>query len=430
MIRRLLAFLALPLVLAAALSAAPTPAQAQTAAVVASCGSASYTAGTFNTPTIDVNGKACGGANGDPVRIVATCGTVSPLYVAGQFNYPTADTTGITCTNASSGSGTVTSIIAGTGLSGGTITTTGTIALNAITANSALVNATGGSAIPSAAALPSCSTASSALTYTTSTGFGCNTISGSATVTPGQLSGLGMSNDGVTPNTILDVAAGQATNSTGATSIVLSGAFTKTTGAFVAGTGNGCLDTGAVGATHWYHVFLISKAAGASPDILCSLSATAPTMPSTYTLFRRIGSVSTNVSSNLIAFTQLNDSFRWKVNITDISNNSSGPGTSATLVTLSVPTGVQVTALFQSYWQDSLGNNIFYTSPDDTDTAPDTSFQFTQIVNATIGFNQQNFQLRTNTSSQIRARATSAAGTIIWNIKTFGWVDDRGMGIN
>ena len=68
-----------------------------TARVVGACGTASYTAGKFNYPTIDAQGRACGGADGDPVMVVSTCGTAS--YTAGKFNYPTADTTGVTCTN-------------------------------------------------------------------------------------------------------------------------------------------------------------------------------------------------------------------------------------------------------------------------------------------------------------------------------------------
>ena len=44
------------------------------------------------------------------------------------------------------------------------------------TANTVLANATAGAASPTAVSMPSCSAGSSALTWTTSTGFGCNTI--------------------------------------------------------------------------------------------------------------------------------------------------------------------------------------------------------------------------------------------------------------
>jgi hypothetical protein len=50
--------------------------------------------------------------------------------------------------------------------------------LAAIATNTIPGNATAGSASPTALAVPSCSTASSALTWTTNTGFGCNSIAG------------------------------------------------------------------------------------------------------------------------------------------------------------------------------------------------------------------------------------------------------------
>jgi hypothetical protein len=55
--------------------------------------------------------------------------------------------------------------------------------LATMAANTVKGNATAGSATPTDLSVPSCSTASSALTWTTSTGFGCNTISGGSSVT-------------------------------------------------------------------------------------------------------------------------------------------------------------------------------------------------------------------------------------------------------
>lgn len=81
-----------------------------------------------------------------------------------------------------SGTGTVTSVASGTGLTGGPITGTGTLSFASIAANRLLGALT--ATTPSALAVPSCSTATSALTWTSGTGFGCNSISpGSGTVT-------------------------------------------------------------------------------------------------------------------------------------------------------------------------------------------------------------------------------------------------------
>lgn len=65
----------------------------------------------------------------------------------------------------------------------------------AIATNTALANATAGSAAPTAISVPSCSTASSALTWTTNTGFGCNTIS--STLTAGTTAASGGTASGI-----------------------------------------------------------------------------------------------------------------------------------------------------------------------------------------------------------------------------------------
>lgn len=71
--------------------------------------------------------------------------------------------------------GTVTSVATGTGLTGGPITATGTISLATIIANTDLMNATSGTAAPTAVAVPSCSATGDAILYTSGTGWGCAT---------------------------------------------------------------------------------------------------------------------------------------------------------------------------------------------------------------------------------------------------------------
>ena len=83
----------------------------------------------------------------------------------------------------------------GSTLGFGTIATGG-IANNAVTlsklatqgANTALANATSGSAVPTAFSMPSCSISASALNWTTNTGFGCNTA---ISVAIANVTGLG-----------------------------------------------------------------------------------------------------------------------------------------------------------------------------------------------------------------------------------------------
>lgn len=97
----------------------------------------------------------------------------------------------------------------------------------------------------------------------------------------------------------VDVAPGTARSDEDNGNIILSSTITKQIdAAFAEGTNQGGLDTGTVAADTKYFVWAIAKPAGTA-DALFSLSNTAPTLPSGFTLKRRIGDVFTDSSSNL-----------------------------------------------------------------------------------------------------------------------------------
>jgi hypothetical protein len=244
------------------------------------------------------------------------------------------------------------------------------------------------------------------------------------------LAGLTLSNDGGSPNTVLDIAAGYAVDSTNAVGITL-GAFTKATGgAWAAGTGQNGMGSGLTIANNtWYHVFAIVNAGTA--DVYFDTSAGAANKPTNTTSFRRIGSFKTAAAStNILAFTQDGDYFRWSASVRDI--NATNPGTSAVTATLgSVPTGANVQAVFNySVANDNSagGNGIYFSDLAANDEAPSASAaplgQFlVQSGSATMmGWEQ----IRTNTSAQIRYRLIASDGSTVVSIVTLGWWDYRG----
>lgn len=244
--------------------------------------------------------------------------------------------------------------------------------------------------------------------------------SGLATLT-GFLGGLTLSTAG--SSATFGIAAGIAADSTSALLLSLASAFTKTTSSWAVGTATGSLDTGSIANSTWYHVFIIG-APMVTPDILISLSPTAPTLPATYTLFRRIGSMKTDGSGNWKKFSQRGNEFLWDVPIEDYDFVTSGT-TSARTETISVPTGVQVNALIRYILV--YGSNQTYclvSSLDVADTTPSNSL-FSCIVFSIEQYAFQPLSVRTNTSAQIRNRINQSDGQFC--IMTIGWIDSRGQ---
>jgi hypothetical protein len=234
------------------------------------------------------------------------------------------------------------------------------------------------------------------------------------------LAGLTLSTAG--SSAAFGIAAGVATDSTNADFLALASAYTKTTSAWAVGSGNGALDTGSIANNTWYHAHLIKRPDTGVVDVLVSLSATAPTLPTNYTLFRRIGSMKTS-SSQWIKFSQKGDEFLWDTRTLDV--NAVAAAASAVLWIINVPTNIKVNVLGFFRLDQSGGScTTIVTSPDESDQGI-VAGSFTATVNAS-GLSPQTafLNVRTNTSAQIRVRSTGTTG--IWYWTTLGWIDDRG----
>ena len=93
---------------------------------------------------------------------------------------------------------------------------------------------------------------------------------------------------------------------------MLSMEFTGVLTADITTSGSGGLDTGVEAADTWYAVHVIGSTLGLNPpNVLLSLSATAPTIPTGFDVFRRVGWIRNNSSSDFIDFLQFgNGSWR------------------------------------------------------------------------------------------------------------------------
>lgn len=238
----------------------------------------------------------------------------------------------------------------------------------------------------------------------------------------GYINGLVLSNDGGTPLTILDIAAGVCTDSTNSIMIILS-AMTKTTSTWVAGSGNGGLGTGlTIAPGVWYHVFaaIISGTA----DVFFDTSMTAANKPTGTTAFRRIGTIATDASSHWIGFIQTNDDFDLLVPVVNITVGTAAGTTAAQTLTVYTPAGIVTKAKLNVILQSTTSTPYLLISALNlTDVAPtNNAFTFIGTINVNTG---GLVQVYTNTSSIVRMRNHNT--TDLNGVLTTGWVDRRGQ---
>jgi hypothetical protein len=130
----------------------------------------------------------------------------------------------------------------------------------------------------------------------------------------------------------------------------------------------------------------------------------------------------TDGSTHWIAATQTGDKFIWGTGVLD-ANGVAGTSVSRTAVTLSVPTGIVVDALFRG--ELAVGASIFlvFTSLQEADAAATDGFS--DLICTSTTKQSGSFARLTNTSAQIGHRTSVAGGAGIY-INTYGWIDTRG----
>lgn len=242
----------------------------------------------------------------------------------------------------------------------------------------------------------------------------------------GYISGLVLSTAG--SSATFGVSVGSAVDGANSDFMLLTSAYTKTTAAWAVGSGNGSFDgTGSAptATAGWYHVYLIKRLDTGVVDILTSVSATSPTMPTNYTLSRRIGAMKTNGSFQWLLFTQDGNDFIWSVPIADIGTTTLD--TTPTLFTLAgVPTGIKVLALMRGFMSHaSAAVAIKIASPDEASSAVD-SVVGDRTAQSIVAGVATGFDLRVKTDTSARVRAVSGSASTTVRSATYGWVDTRG----
>lgn len=253
----------------------------------------------------------------------------------------------------------------------------------------------------------------------------------SINILPGYLFGCTMSTAG--SSTTMSIAAGRATDSTGLQSMALS-AIAKTTSTWAVGTAAGGKSlAAAIANSTWYHFYMIRRPDTGVVDVCFSTNATGlvaadfvaggGNVPDAYTQFRRIGSMRTNASAQWESFVQDGDLFLWSSPVADFTVTN--PTASAVLRALKTPLGIQTVAVLNVSNSGSTLSSFYFSDPATTDiAATNANSQVSLPSSATFGNCQ--IQIRTNTSSQIRARASVSDGSTLMVGTTTAYYDTRG----
>lgn len=223
--------------------------------------------------------------------------------------------------------------------------------------------------------------------------------------------GLAISNDSVTPDEIIDIAVGSIMDSTGVYQINVDSVLSPS----IVDSGLNGLDTGAVAASTVYAVHLVAdpvtqQAVGA----MFSLSATAPLLPFGYSVFKLIGYVVTDGTSDILLgyWTAGNSSRRSFVYDAPIICLSAGASATYAGVALTafVPAVEQTPVMIYSDWTANAAADVL--NYQGFDSTGDAVTIIAPVAGATAHTTQQNMVLAQLNTAAPSIKYKVSAGTV------------------
>jgi len=221
--------------------------------------------------------------------------------------------------------------------------------------------------------------------------------------------------------TELQVSAGQVVDDANTVMFNIA-ALGKTGGSWAVGDGNGGLDTGVI-AAGFYSVYGIHRSDTNVSDILLSLNATSPSMPTNYDSKRHLGFVEVDGSDQFIEHIQHENFTQRKTAATPLTSSS---GT-ATLRTLNgVPTGKKLRVKLNVYVQENDAGiaGVSHWDPALGSTNPTgDNGRVRHHSSATVGGHSTEIEVITDTSARIYNQSTGTIGS--YSAEVIGWYYDR-----
>jgi hypothetical protein len=249
----------------------------------------------------------------------------------------------------------------------------------------------------------------------------------------GYLSGFGLANNGSDATNDIDIAAGAARDKDNGANIVGAALTKQLDAVWAVGTNAGMLASGAAITNTTYHIFAILRPDTGVVDYAADTSATganiAANTNAAYTKIRRIGSI-VRTGGAIKAFSQNGDDFLWTAAAQDLADTTS-PGTTAALVTLTIPVGLVLDALVTLRAQTSAALNTHFSLTATAVTDAAASLANSQIYLAgssaavILSGGWQGY-VRADTSAQIRRRCDQSSADVHIAVATNGYRDRRG----
>lgn len=219
-------------------------------------------------------------------------------------------------------------------------------------------------------------------------------------------------NNATDPTNDIDITSGGSIDSTNVNWMIGTAIIKRLDAAFVVGTNQGGLDTGAV-ANADYYIWRIKRSDTGVVDVLFSLSATAPTMPANYDFRRLIGWFKRVAAANVLFTTYETEGggleLLWSVPTMDI-NLANTLTTARRTDAVKVPLNFSVIAKLRVFWGDAIAGSVnIICCPDETDTAPSASVPPGLTVNHVSGIGLAwTGDVRTSSAGRVASRSTLA----------------------
>jgi len=270
-----------------------------------------------------------------------------------------------------------------------------------------------------------------ALTASTGIIYASPVAGNTQTVLRNYISGFQLANNGTDS---VDVGVGQGADASNSAMIELAALMTKDlSSAWASGTGNGGLFTGSEAADTWYHVFVIRNPTTHAVDagFHTAIDPTA-NIPAGYTQYRRVGSILTDATPDIIGFEQKDGWFTFKdSSALGLDVNVSNVGATEETFTLSTPLGVWSIANIAIQHNDPNGISQIYVhnTVADDEAGRDDAMPLIMQRNPDPNLNAyMTLAILVDESSQINLRSNdpgSNSNTII-RIGVFSYFDFRG----